>query len=88
MAEAAGVGMMAGMDSGDKIVLGLGVADVHASMQHFGWADYIVFVVTLFVCIIVGIYFGFFQKSSTSQAYLIGGRQMQTFPIALSLIAR
>lgn len=58
--------------------------------------DYGVFVAMLTCCSVIGLYFGYKdyrQKSSTSSGdleaanYLMGGRQMMVFPVALSLIA-
>lgn len=44
----------------------------------------------LFLCILIGLYFGFVKKreSSAEMDYLMGGRTMSVFPISLSLIAR
>lgn len=62
--------------------------------SHFGWPDYLVFVIMLVSCSLVGIYFGFIEKKSKKgkvvdeSDYLIGGRQMKTIPISMSLIAR
>lgn len=62
--------------------------DVILQMQRFSWPDYLVFVLMLFLCILIGIYFGLTQKSSSESEYLMGGRTMMVFPIALSLVAR
>lgn len=83
-----GEGHLSGADAGEKLVLGLGVADVGLSMQRFGWADYVVFILMLTVCIAVGLYFGFVHSSESTQDYLMGDRSMRTFPISMSLIAR
>lgn len=70
-----------------------GVDDVKISMQKFGVPDYVVFVLMLISCSLIGIYFGFIQKKSRKFSgeesdYLVGGRQMQVVPITMSLIAR
>lgn len=82
--------VLEGMQSsvGEKTVLGLGVAEIGAAMQRFDWQDYGSFVVMLFLCVIVGFYFGFIKKSENAQEYLMGGRNMQIFPVAMSLLAR
>ena len=56
----------------------------------FGSVDYTVFMVMLGVSTAIGIYFGFFggENGQTTEEYLLGGRKMKTFPIAISLIAR
>lgn len=74
-------------------MIGAGVDDVKISLQKFGLPDYVVFVLMLISCSLIGIYFGFIQKKSKKSAgeecdYLVGGRQMQVVPITMSLIAR
>lgn len=56
-------------------------------LQRFSIWDYSIFVLMLFICIIIGIYFGLTNKKDESE-YLMGGRKMMIMPIALSLIAR
>jgi len=63
------------------------VQEIIQSMQNFNMSDYTVFAVMLVVCGIIGIYFGFIKKSSGEDEYLVGGRNMSTFPISLSLLA-
>ncbi|XP_012265527.1 sodium-coupled monocarboxylate transporter 1-like [Athalia rosae] len=63
------------------------VQDVSKSMQNFGYPDYAVFILMLASCGGVGIYFGFVKKSMGEDEYLVGGRNMKTFPVSLSLIA-
>lgn len=74
------------------------VENLRDSLKHFGTADYLVFVAMLLSCTIVGLYFGYedYQKKkrvkkqrSGSEAtdYLVGGRNMKTFPVAMSLVA-
>lgn len=73
---------------------GLMLDDVKISMQKFGMPDYLVFVMMLVMCALIGVYFGFFEKKSPSKTgdeesdYLVGGRRMQVVPITMSLIAR
>lgn len=67
--------------------------DVKISMQKFGWPDYLVFVVMLVICALIGVYFGFIEKKPAKKCdeesdYLVGGRQMKVVPIVMSLIAR
>ncbi|CAF4789683.1 unnamed protein product [Pieris macdunnoughi] len=65
----------------------LQVSNFKASLQHFSWIDYWVFVLLLSVCGGIGIYFGFIQKQSTPQEYLMGGRKMKLLPVCFSLVA-
>lgn len=71
---------------------GITLDDVKISMQRFGWPDYLVFLLMLVSCSLVGVYFGFIEKKSKKgkeeSDYLVGGRQMQMLPISMSLIAR
>lgn len=75
----------------------LSVEDVRVQLQKFGWLDYSMFVFMLATCAAIGIYFGFFEKKFKNvkdeadfeaDSYLVGGRNMKTFPVAMSLIAR
>uniref|UniRef100_A0A182NQG4 Sodium/solute symporter n=1 Tax=Anopheles dirus TaxID=7168 RepID=A0A182NQG4_9DIPT len=62
--------------------------DIVEHLGRFAWPDYLVFVSMLLLCILIGVYFGFVQrKPNTESEYLMGGRTMLVFPIALSLIA-
>ncbi|EFN62292.1 Putative sodium-dependent multivitamin transporter [Camponotus floridanus] len=65
----------------------LTVQEISESMQNFGALDYTVFTIMLIVCGIIGIYFGFVKKSSGEDEYLVGERNMQMFPVSLSLTA-
>lgn len=70
----------------------LSIDDVKVQLQKFGFFDYSMFVFMLAICAVIGIYFGFFEKKSKHVAdetdYLVGGRNMKVFPVAMSLIAR
>ncbi|XP_050069210.1 sodium-coupled monocarboxylate transporter 1-like [Anopheles maculipalpis] len=75
------------------------IDSIGRSLQHFDWPDYVVFAWMLVSCIMIGIYFGYrsHQKhrngvrssgnESEAQDYLVGGRKMQIFPVAVSLVA-
>lgn len=68
------------------------------SLKHFGVADYSVFIAMLLSCTVVGLYFGYedymkrksakkHRRGSEAQDYLMGGRNMKIFPVAMSLVA-
>lgn len=63
------------------------VDEVSQSMRSFGITDYSVLTCMLVSCGAIGIYFGFVKRSSGEDEYLVGGRNMKTLPICLSLIA-
>ncbi|XP_031637399.1 sodium-coupled monocarboxylate transporter 1 [Contarinia nasturtii] len=65
------------------------ISDVLTSqLERFSWSDYSCFVMMLMVCIVIGIYFGFFEKKeNTEDEYLVGNRNMPIFPVSLSLVA-
>lgn len=77
----------------------LTVVEVRESLQRFGLADYIVFVASLLICVVIGVYFGWkdwsvqrkrkqnVRRGSAALNYLVGGRKMKIFPVAMSLIA-
>lgn len=56
--------------------------------HQFTWIDYTLFSLMFGVSAAVGVYFGFFKKQETAEEYILGGRTMKIFPIAMSLIAR
>lgn len=69
------------------------VDDIKISLQKFGWPDYVVFLIMLLTCSMIGVYFGFIVKKKKQTVggqeaeYLVGGRKMKIFPVAMSLIA-
>ncbi|XP_021706833.1 sodium-coupled monocarboxylate transporter 1 isoform X2 [Aedes aegypti] len=82
------------MDTGH----GQNVDDLSRSLQRFNWPDYLVFVLMLVSCIFIGIYFGYkdhqkhknrktARRDSEALDYLVGGRKMKIFPVAVSLVA-
>jgi solute carrier family 5 (sodium-coupled monocarboxylate transporter), member 8/12 len=56
---------------------------------HFSVVNYVVFGCMLALSALIGIYFGWFsnKKQDTTVEYLLGGKKMNFFPIASSLIA-
>lgn len=69
-----------------------------STTRSFGKADYAVFVALLISSSLVGLYFGYkdhknkrtnkkLGKETSTDDYLVGGRQMHVVPIALSLVA-
>lgn len=53
----------------------------------FGWVDYLLFASTLLLSLMIGVYHAWRGGNSTSE-YLMGGKSMGIFPIAMSLAAR
>lgn len=60
-----------------------------SSDLHFSTVNYAVFGSMLGLSALIGIYFGFIskKKQNTTVEYLLGGKTMNFFPIAASLIA-
>lgn len=56
---------------------------------HFSLVNYVVFGCMLALSALIGIYFGFIakKKQNNTVEYLLGGKQMNFFPIAASLIS-
>ena len=52
----------------------------------FGWVDYLLFGLTLLASLLIGIYHAWRGSNSTSE-YLLGGKMMGVFPVAMSLAA-
>ncbi|RLU23719.1 hypothetical protein DMN91_003925 [Ooceraea biroi] len=53
----------------------------------FGWVDYMLFSMLLLVSVLIGVYFAFFSKQDSTTEYLLGGKRMGCFPVAMSIIA-
>lgn len=55
----------------------------------FSWYDYLLFSLMLGLSALIGVYFAFCTKKKqvTADEYLLGGKEMTVFPIALSLTA-
>ncbi|KAK5642169.1 hypothetical protein RI129_008336 [Pyrocoelia pectoralis] len=53
----------------------------------FELIDYIISYGTIIVSLCIGLYFGIFKKSQTTDEYLLGNRQMKIVPVAISIIA-
>lgn len=74
------------------------VSEISKSLQRFSWPDYMVFVLMLVSCMFIGVYFGWqdhkkhknrkMRRGSEALDYLVGGRKMKVFPVAMSLVAR
>ncbi|XP_066992319.2 sodium-coupled monocarboxylate transporter 2 [Anabrus simplex] len=56
---------------------------------YFGWLDYTLFTLMLVVSVVVGTWFGVCGKKNNIAAvdYLMGGKSMNIFPVAVSLAA-
>lgn len=55
----------------------------------FSWLDYTIFGGMLALSVAIGVYFGYFgTKEASANEYLMGGKKMHIFPIAMSLVAR
>jgi Na+/proline symporter len=74
----------------------INVNDLSKSLQRFTLIDYSVFAMMLILCTFIGLYFGWkdykkrksaLTKEDGAAEYLLGGRDMPVFPIALSLTA-
>ena len=56
---------------------------------HFDFAEYIVFVIMLAMSALIGVYYGWYKgNQNTVSEYMLGGKSMSVFPIAMSLIVR
>uniref|UniRef100_A0A1I8Q8H6 Sodium-coupled monocarboxylate transporter 1 n=1 Tax=Stomoxys calcitrans TaxID=35570 RepID=A0A1I8Q8H6_STOCA len=76
----------------------MNVDEMRKSLQSFGWVDYLVFILMLASCAAIGIYFALQMRrkaklnqnltnKDAEDDYLVGGRKMKIFPIAMSLIS-
>ncbi|KAF2892441.1 hypothetical protein ILUMI_13726, partial [Ignelater luminosus] len=55
---------------------------------NFSWIDYTLFVLMFCLSLAVGMYYGCCsQQQNTTEEYLLGGKKMKIFPVAMSLVA-
>ncbi|XP_069172596.1 sodium-coupled monocarboxylate transporter 2-like [Procambarus clarkii] len=55
--------------------------------DRFTWIDYMVFGLMLALSAAIGIFYGCFSKKQDTKEFLMAGKSMTTFPVAMSLIA-
>ena len=56
---------------------------------HFDFVEYAVFVIMLAVSVLIGIYYDWYKgNQNTVSEYMLGGKSMSVFPVAMSLIIR
>ncbi|KAK9507612.1 hypothetical protein O3M35_007432 [Rhynocoris fuscipes] len=61
---------------------------VDVTQYRFDWAEYSVFTAMMGLSAATGVYFGFIKGGQdTVSGYMLGGKQMTVFPIAMSLIS-
>uniref|UniRef100_A0A336LDW2 CSON003949 protein n=1 Tax=Culicoides sonorensis TaxID=179676 RepID=A0A336LDW2_CULSO len=78
----------------------MNIFGITESLKRFNWPDYLVFFLMLLSCSLIGIYFGWkdhqkhrhlrgkrVRRGSEALDYLVGGREMQVLPVAMSLVA-
>ena len=59
------------------------------SDSTFTWPDYAVLAAMLVITASIGLFYGFFgPKQKTASDFLLGGSNMGTFPMAMSLASR
>ena len=56
-------------------------------IEKFGWEEYFIFSLMLLVSIAIGVFF-WWKGQNNNAEYMLGGKDMGTFPMAMSLIAR
>ncbi|XP_050725454.1 sodium-coupled monocarboxylate transporter 1-like [Eriocheir sinensis] len=61
--------------------------DLTKLADRFQWPDYLVFALMLAVSAVIGIIYGCFGKKQDTNEFLMAGKSMTTFPVAMSLIA-
>ena len=56
-------------------------------IAKFGWEEYFIFALMLLVSIMIGVFF-WWKGQDNNAEYMMGGKDMGTFPMTMSLIAR
>lgn len=66
----------------------IGGNEVDLMSSKFGWPEYLVFGLMLAISAGIGLFYAYQgRRKNTTGEFLLGGRQMGTFPIAASLMA-
>ncbi|XP_074646201.1 sodium-coupled monocarboxylate transporter 1-like [Tubulanus polymorphus] len=61
---------------------------MEAGVIRFHWVDYLMFALMLSVSAAIGLYYGIAgRKNNSTKDFLLGGRNMQIFPVTLSILA-
>nr|KAG5697884.1 hypothetical protein BaRGS_017141 [Batillaria attramentaria] len=56
-------------------------------VRKFGTVDYVLFVLTLLISAGIGVFYAIWdRKRNTTQEFLLGGKKMNIFPVAMSLM--
>lgn len=64
-------------------------ADEAENLLKFNWIEYATLGSVLAISALIGIYYGWIKGNQNTVAeYMLGGKSMHIFPIAMSLIAR
>ena len=60
-----------------------------ADINYFHWADYLVFVIMLIISAGIGLVFGWFDrnKKKSTKDFLLGGGNLNVFPVGISILA-
>ena len=58
------------------------------SILRFDWPDYLIFALTLVSSLLIGIYHAWKGAGKSTTNYLLGGKTMSIFPIAMSMASR
>ena len=66
----------------------LGRSYAKALSTRFTWIDYLVFAIMLSFSAAIGVFYAFKQKKKNTDEFLLAGKSMSAFPVAMSLISR
>ncbi|XP_050399603.1 sodium-coupled monocarboxylate transporter 1 [Patella vulgata] len=58
-----------------------------ATVNRFGWPDYVVLASVPVISLMIGLYQGLRRRKQTTEDYLMGGRDMSFLPVAFSVLA-
>lgn len=64
------------------------VEDGVVETLRFGTIEYLVILSMLVLSILIGVYYTLWSKQDSFDEYILGGRMMGVFPVAMSMVAR
>ena len=56
--------------------------------DRFTWIDYLIFAMMLSFSAAIGVFYAFNAKKKNTDEFLLAGKSMSAFPVAMSLISR
>lgn len=77
---------MEGEAGSSSIVDGIRLYNKEELIDKFGWEEYLIFSLMLLISLLIGVYFAWKGQKNNAE-FLLGGKNMGTLPMTMSLVA-